>query len=104
MLPSMRALARRLHTDLGLMDSATAAEVRIIRTNQADIVENDLFVPNDLEGTWLHAEYKGAVLRAHRVDDLTSSRALSLLRRTFTTEDLPEQPMADEGALWALSE
>lgn len=99
----MSTLARRLQSDLGLIDAATADAVRRIQTKRADIVDNDLYVPHDLEGTWLPTEYTKAVLRAYRVDDITSSRALSLLRGTFAAEDLPELPSVDEGALWALS-
>ncbi|MBK8463282.1 MAG: ImmA/IrrE family metallo-endopeptidase [Nigerium sp.] len=39
----MSTLARRLHTDLGLVDAPTADQIRKISTNQADIVENDLY-------------------------------------------------------------
>jgi Zn-dependent peptidase ImmA (M78 family)/transcriptional regulator with XRE-family HTH domain len=100
----MSTLARRLHTDLGVVDGTTAEEIRGIRTNQADIVENDLYVPHDLEGVWLHPEYVKAVLRAYRAQDITESRSLSLLRQTFTNKDLPVLPVLDEGALWALTQ
>ncbi len=75
-----------------------------VRTNRSDIVENDLYVPHDLEGTWLHPEYERAVLRAYRVDDVTSARALSLLRQNFSEDDLPGRATVDEGSLWALTE
>lgn len=100
----MSTLARRLHGDLGLIDAATVDDVRRTRTNQADIVENNLYVPHDLEGTSVPAEYTKAVLRAYRADDITSGRALSLLRGTFTVDDLPQLPVVGEGALWALSQ
>lgn len=100
----MSCLARRLHSDLGVVDAATADQVRGVHTNQADIVENDLYVPHDLEGTWLPPEYTKAVLRAYRADDVTDSRALSLLRHTFTADDLPAHAPLDEGALWALTQ
>ena len=100
----MSTLARRLHNDLGLVDRATASELRQVRTNRSDIVENDLFVPHDLEGTWLHPEYERAVLRAYRADDVTSARALSLLRQNFSEDDLPTRATVDEGSLWALTE
>ncbi|MBK8463286.1 MAG: ImmA/IrrE family metallo-endopeptidase [Nigerium sp.] len=100
----MSTLARRLHTDLGLVDAPTADQIRKISTNQADIVENDLYVPHDLSDTWLHPEYVNATLRAYRADDLTASRALSLLRQTFSVDDLPAHTTLDEGALWTLTQ
>lgn len=100
----MSTLAHRLHNDLGLVDQSTAAEIRKVHTNRSDIVEYDLHIPHDLEGVWLHPEYERAVLRAYRADDITSARALSLLRHTFDDDDLPAQPTVDEGALWALTE
>ncbi len=100
----MSTLARRLHNDLGLVDHSIAAEIRQVRTNRSDIVENDLYVPHDLEGTWLHPDYERAVLRAYRADDVTSARALSLLRQNFSEDDLPARATVDEGSLWALTE
>lgn len=100
----MGTLARRLSTDLGVVDASAAAEIRDTRTTRADIVENDLFVPHDLEGTWLSADYQRAVMRAFRSEDISESRALSLLRGTYEAADLPELPRLDERALWALTQ
>ncbi|HMR49170.1 MAG TPA: XRE family transcriptional regulator [Arachnia sp.] len=100
----MSTLARRLHTDLGLIAADAADQIRRIHTNQADIVENDLYVPHDLEDVSLHPEYAKAALRAYRADDLSKSRTMSLLRNTFGPDDLPTQPTLDEGALWSLTQ
>ena len=99
----MSTLAKRLHQDLSLITQAQADDVRTVRTNRADIIENDLYVPSDLEGVALAPDFVRGVLRAYRADDISASRALSLLRGTFQASDLPALAPVDEGALWSLT-
>ncbi|MEU4196028.1 XRE family transcriptional regulator [Kribbella sp. NPDC026611] len=95
----MATLARRL-CELGMIDKAAAALVRDVRTTRADIVEFDLVVPFDLEGTSLPVPYQRAVLRACRDERISRERALELLYETFADEDLPALRERREDELW----
>ncbi|MDO5093050.1 MAG: XRE family transcriptional regulator [Propionibacteriaceae bacterium] len=79
----MSTLARRLSSDLHIVDERAASEIRQTRTTRADIIEHGLYVPHDLEGVWQAPEYQKAVLRAYRSEGISAERALSLLQGTL---------------------
>lgn len=94
----MATLATRLN-DLGLADSESISLVRRYRTNKADIVELNLYVPSEeLEGTTVPRLFSLAVLRLVRDERISRERALDLLQGTFEEADLPKirQRRADE--------
>lgn len=97
----MSTLSRRLH-ELGIASVDECSEVRRVRTTQADIVENGLFVPHDLDATSLPPRYSQSVLRQYRREMISSDRALSLLGGTFGPDDLPELPSAHVDEIWNL--
>lgn len=93
-------LATRL-TELGCVDSETAASVRRYRTTQADIVEMNLHVPlEELEGTTVPRPFARAVLRLVRDERISSERALDLLQGTFAEEDLPQVRERRPDEIW----
>ncbi len=96
----MSTLAQRL-TDLGLMSSAEANEVRVTRTRRADIVEHALVVPTDLVPPELPNRYIKAVLAAYTGEEITAARALDLLLGTWSEDDLPELPTLPIEAAWS---
>jgi Zn-dependent peptidase ImmA (M78 family)/DNA-binding XRE family transcriptional regulator len=97
----MSTLARRLQ-ELGMVDHDTAQLVRGVRTTQADIIELDLLVPHDLEDTFLPREYQRAVLRAYKSEDISSDRALSMLRGVMAAEELPQLQPLEVQSLWSV--
>lgn len=96
----MATLARRL-VDLQLAGPGEAAEVRSTVTRKADIVEHDLFVPNELAPPDFPRVYVRAVLDGYRSRDISAARALSLLLETWHLDDLPELPMLPAEAIWS---
>ena len=96
----MSTLARRL-SELELASRDEVAAVRDTRTRKADIVEHDLFVPNDLDPPELPTLYVKAVLKAYRSADISAARALGLLLDTWSEDDLPELPMLPAEAIWS---
>ncbi len=97
----MSTLAQRLH-EIGAVDVGTAQFIRGVRTTKADIVELDLAVPHDLEGTFLPREYQRAVLHAYKSEDISGERALSLLRGVMTMEDLPQLEPLSVQSIWSV--
>jgi Zn-dependent peptidase ImmA (M78 family) len=95
----MATLARRL-VELGLVDHTTAGRVRSIRTTQADIVELDLVVGEELTPPTLPREYERAVLRLFRNESISAARALDLLLDSWTEDMLPELPKRAEEEIW----
>lgn len=95
----MATLARRL-AELKLVAGDEADQIRASRTTQADIIEHNLYVPADLEGTTVPPLFAQAVLRLFRREQISSDRALGLLRGTFEDDDLPELPVGSEGEIW----
>ena len=96
----MSTLARRL-TELELASPDETAEVRATVTRKADIVEHELFVPNELEPPELPRVYVKAVLDAYRGEEISAARALSFLIETWEEDDLPELPMLPAEAIWS---
>lgn len=97
----MATLARRL-LDLGLVSGEEASFVRAIRTGQADIVDLDLVVRDDLNPPSAPRIYQKAVLSLFKADTITASRAVDLLVGTLAEADLPERPPIPEAAAWAV--
>ena len=96
----MSTLARRL-TELELASPDETAEVRSTVTRKADIVEHDLFVPNEMDPPEFPRVYVKAVLDAYRSREISAVRALSLLLDTWDEDDLPELPMLPAEAIWS---
>lgn len=95
----MSTLARRL-VEVGLVDRSRADDVRRVQTKQADIVEKNLVVRDDLAPVAVPRPYARAVLKLFRREVITADRALGLLRGTFDQASLPELPPAPEAELW----
>ncbi|MDQ1293303.1 MAG: hypothetical protein QG608_1184 [Actinomycetota bacterium] len=85
----MATLARRL-LELGLIDAEQADRVRRVRTEKADILEQDLVIRKELCPGSLPREYAKAVLRLYRQESISAARALDLLLDTWEEKDLPE--------------
>ena len=96
----MSTLARRL-TELEVASRDEATEVRATVTRRADIVELDLFVPNDLAPPALPSLYVKAVLNAYRSEEISTARALALLLDTWSQDDLPDLPELPTNAIWS---
>lgn len=96
----MSTLARRL-SDLDLVSSGEAQDVRRLRTTRADIVELDLVTSNELQPPELARPYVEAVLRLYRQQIVSEARALDLLFDTWSEADLPERPSLPEEAIWS---
>jgi Zn-dependent peptidase ImmA (M78 family)/transcriptional regulator with XRE-family HTH domain len=98
----MSTLARRLN-ELGLVDRNRAEEIRRVQTKQADIVEKNLVVRNELAPVALPRLYEQAVLKLYRREVITADRALGLLRGTFNHDSLPVLPPAPEAEIWEVT-
>ena len=96
----MATLARRL-AELEYASAAEVAEVRRTRTRRADIIELDLFVPQELNPPELPAVYTKAVLAAYRAEEISAARALGLLLDTWEEADLPNLPQLPAKAIWS---
>lgn len=97
----MATLARRV-TELDLASDDNARLIRSFRTTKADIVEHNLMVTYDMEGTSLPRLYVKAIIDAYLDEQLARVRALELLRGTFEEDDLPQRPDAHPDTLWSL--
>lgn len=95
----MSTLARRLQ-DLDQIDGGTAASIRTIRTNRADIVQHDLLVADELQSGELPREYEAAVLRLFTSETVSDVRALDLLHNTWEVGDLPLLAPRNESEIW----
>lgn len=95
----MSTLARRL-TDLGMIDPGQAQEVRETRTSRSDIVNFGLVVAEELKVGFFPDRYREAVERLYITEQLSTERALELLRQTCTAGDLPERPLRPEHDIW----
>lgn len=91
----MATLARRL-LEVGLVSRGRADGIRGVTTKQADIVEKNLVVRDELAPVSLPRPYEQAVLRLYRREVITADRALDLLRDTFDQDSLPDLPPAEE--------
>jgi Zn-dependent peptidase ImmA (M78 family) len=98
----MATLARRL-TELGLVDTRQANDIRVVQTKKADIVEKNLLVVHELEPVSLPRTYEQAVLRLYRRETVTADRALELLLGTFDEDALPNQPPAPDAEIWVVT-
>jgi Zn-dependent peptidase ImmA (M78 family) len=95
----MATLAHRL-LELGLIDAEQADRVRRVRTEKADILEQDLVIRKELCPGSLPREYEKAVLRLYRQESISAARALDLLLDTWKEEDLPELAPLPKEAIW----
>lgn len=84
----MSTLAARL-SDLELATRDQLSLIRDTRTTYADIIENDLAVSFDLEGTTLPRRYEKAVLALFRSERISAERAIDLLHGTVKEAGLP---------------
>lgn len=95
----MATLARRLdELDLAVGEELTA--IRHSRTTKADIVELNLFVPDDLGGTTVPEGFQRAVIRVVKDERISRARALDLLHGTYSDDDLPEIRARRRDELW----
>lgn len=95
----MATLARRL-TELGIVDHSETTRIRSVRTTQADIVELNLVVGEELQPPTLPREYELAILRLFRGESISTARALDLFFDTWTEDMLPELPKRTEEQIW----
>ncbi|MFK4149071.1 helix-turn-helix domain-containing protein [Streptomyces sp. NPDC004065] len=95
----MATLARRL-VEIDLVDKSRADDIRRVQTKQADIVEKNLVVRDELAPVALPRTFEQAVLKLFRREVITAGRALGLLRGTFTESSLPTLPPAPEAEIW----
>ncbi|MFI2226385.1 helix-turn-helix domain-containing protein [Streptomyces fradiae] len=98
----MSTLARRL-VEVDLADNGRADDIRRVQTKQADIVEKNLVVRDELAPVALPRPYEQAVLRLYRKEVVSADRALGLLRGTFDRQSLPDLPPAPEGEIWEVT-
>ncbi|MFA3876470.1 helix-turn-helix domain-containing protein [Streptomyces sp. MMCC 100] len=98
----MATLARRL-VEVGLVGGGRAADIRRVHTKQADIVEKNLVVRDELAPVSLPRVYEQAVLKLYRHEVITDDRALGLLRGTFDRDSLPELPPVSETEIWEVT-
>lgn len=98
----MATLARRLH-EVDLVDRHRAEEIRRVQTKQADIVEKNLVVRDELAPVALPRPYEQAVLKLYRSEVITANRALGLLRGTFEQASLPALPPLPEAEIWEVT-
>lgn len=98
----MATLARRV-TEIGLLDTNEANDIRRVQTKQADIVEKNLVVPRELEPVALPRRYEQAVLRLYRREAITADRALGLLLGTFEKDALPDLPPVSDAEIWVVT-
>lgn len=95
----MTTLAARLR-DLDLAGPEELAAVRRVTTTGADIIEHDLIVPHDVEGTSLPRPYEKAVLALYRAERISADRAVDLLHGTMDETSLPDLPPVSENEIW----
>lgn len=95
----MSTLARRL-LELGLVSYAEGARLRQVRTTQADIVELNLVVGDELGAPELPRDYVLAVLRLYRSETVSIERALDLLFDTWDESMLPDLPERSQDEIW----
>lgn len=95
----MATLARRL-VELELISADQFNSVRTVRTTQADIVDLNLVVADELNAPNLPRPYVQAVMRLYRKEVVSADRALDLLLGTWTESDLPELPQRSEDEIW----
>lgn len=98
----MATLARRL-LEIGLEEGSRADGIRRVQTKQADIVEKNLVVRDELTPVTLPRRYQQAVLKLYRREAITADRALGLLRGTFDPDALPDLPPAPEAEIWEVA-
>ncbi|WP_055550626.1 helix-turn-helix domain-containing protein [Streptomyces sp. NBRC 110028] len=98
----MATLARRLQ-ELGLVDGSRANDIRRVHTKQADIVEKNLVVRDEMAPVTLPRPYEQAVLKLYRREVITADRALGLLRGTFGPDSLPTLPPGSETEIWEVT-
>ncbi|SFD27582.1 helix-turn-helix domain-containing protein [Streptomyces aidingensis] len=98
----MATLARRL-VETGLAEGVRADEIRRVQTKQADIVEKNLVVRDEMAPVSLPRPYARAVLTLYRREVVTADRALGLLRGTFDRNSLPDLPPAPEAEIWEVT-
>ncbi len=95
----MTTLARRL-SELGLIGSDEASQIRSTRTTRADIVEMDLFVGDELSPPALPRVYERSVLRLFRAETISAARALDLLLDTWEEDALPALAERTQDEVW----
>lgn len=95
----MSTLARRLD-ELGMLAGGDLDDIRKSKTTKADIVEMNLFVPDDLGAESLPRPFQRAVVRAFKDEKISRVRALELLRGTYSDDDLPEVRTRHKDELW----
>lgn len=95
----MSTLAARL-SELELADAEDLSIVRGTTTTRADIIEHDLIVAHDLEGTALPRRYEKAVLALYRSERISAEKAVELMRGTVDEAALPPLPPAHENEIW----
>ncbi|WP_203896350.1 helix-turn-helix domain-containing protein [Actinoplanes xinjiangensis] len=95
----MSTLAARL-SELNLADQEELSLVRAVTTTRADIIEHDLLVAHDLEGTSLPRRYEKAVLALYRSERISVGRTAELLRGTVDEAALPQLPPVHESEIW----
>ncbi|MEV1011314.1 helix-turn-helix domain-containing protein [Streptomyces sp. NPDC049881] len=98
----MATLARRL-VEVGLVDGERGRSIRQVHTKQADIVEKNLVVRDELAPVALPRPYEQAVLKLYRHEVVTADRAVGLLRGTFDHDALPDLPPAPEAGIWEVT-
>jgi Zn-dependent peptidase ImmA (M78 family)/DNA-binding XRE family transcriptional regulator len=95
----MATLAARL-SDLDLARPDDLSLVRATTTTRSDIIEHDLVVAHDLEGTTLPRRYEKAVLALYRAERISMDRAIDLLRGVLDEAGLPQLPPVSENEIW----
>ena len=95
----MSTLATRL-SELSLANQDDLSIVRGTTTTRADIIEYDLIIAYDLEGTTLPRRYAKAVLALFRSERVSAVRAVDLLRGTIDEAGLPSLPPVNENEIW----
>lgn len=98
----MATLARRL-VEIDLVDRSRSDEIRRVQTKQADIVEKNLVVRDEMAPVALPRPYEQAVLKLYRREVVTADRALGLLRGNFDHDALPTLPPAPEEEMWEVT-
>ncbi|GAA1912524.1 hypothetical protein GCM10009716_22900 [Streptomyces sodiiphilus] len=98
----MTTLARRL-LEIDLVDRSRSDEIRGVQTKQADIVEKNLVIREELAPVAMPRPYQQAVLKLYRREVITADRALGLLRGTFTRDELPDLPPLPESEIWKVT-
>lgn len=96
----MSTLAGRL-SELRLVSSRDAQQVRGVRTRRADIVDFDLLIHEELDPPELPTPYEEAVLRLYRREVISPARAIDLLLDSWDEADLPDLPPLPEQAIWS---